>query len=64
MIILLDISTINSTDFFDKILRGQMGEGGRGGRVKGIWRIGKWCYPQSVVCVVVLYVVYDLMRTM
>ena len=30
VIILLDISTINSTDFFGKILRGQMGEGGGG----------------------------------
>ena len=38
-----------------------MGEGGGG--VERIWRIGKWCYQQSVVCVVVLYVVYGLMRT-
>ena len=48
VIILLDISTINSTDFFDKILRGQMGEGGGEGKRN----LEDWKMMLSTICCV------------
>ena len=69
MIILLDISTINSTDFFDKILRGQMGEGGEGKRNLEDWKMmlstircvccGAICCVWSVAYCVIYCVVVD-----